>query len=241
MKTCLPPAPTLSHPISSLSPISFSSLSLLSLSSIFLFYSSMHYSQQPTGETPMRREAGAFVRGRERQGPSFNFRVFLGQDSQLNSKSLPHRCTYLLHALPRSTCRQSELFPPKDNAAPTGLSKHGLLVFLSCLCAHTHTRAHTHTHTHTHTALQSGLHSNTSASSEVPKPSAGGQAQRSALKGRWLMKLSRHQPARVRERPPSPLALGVIAALASRRLSSQVGELLDYSLVGQRLASGRSS
>ena len=55
------------------------------------------------------------------------------------------------------------------------------------------------------------------------------------------MKLSRHQPARVRERPPSPLALGVIAALASRRLSSQVGELLDYSLVGQRLASGRSS
>ena len=151
MKTCLPPAPTLSHPISSLSPISFSSLSLLSLSSIFLFYSSMHYSQQPTGETPMRREAGAFVRGRERQGPSFNFRVFLGQDSQLNSKSLPHRCTYLLHALPRSTCRQSELFPPKDNAAPTGLSKHGLLVFLSCLCARTHTRTHVHTHTHTHT------------------------------------------------------------------------------------------
>ena len=117
------------------------------MSSIFLFYSSMHYSQQPTGETPMRREAGAFVWGRKRQGPSFNFRVSLGQDSQLNSKSLPHRCTYLLHALPRSTCRQTELFPPKDNAAPTGLSKHGLLAFLSCLCA----CARTHTHTHTHT------------------------------------------------------------------------------------------
>ena len=207
------------------------------MSSIFLFYSSMHYSQQPTGETPMRREAGAFVWGRKRQGPSFNFRVSLGQDSQLNSKSLPHRCTYLLHALPRSTCRQTELFPPKDNAAPTGLSKHGLLAFLSCLCA----CAHTHTHTHTHAALQSELQSNTSASSEVLKPSAGGQAQRSALKGRWLMMLSWHQPARVRERPPSPLALGIIAALASRRLSSQVGELSDYSLVGQHLASGRSS
>ena len=193
----------------------------------------MHYSQQPTGETPMRREAGALVRGRETRTFLYLLCVLrAGFPTQLQ-KLLPHWYTYLPHALPLSTCRQSELLPPKDNAAPTGLSKHGLLAFLSCLCAYTHT--------HTHTALQSRPHSNTSPSSEVPKPSARGQARRSALKGRWLMKHSWHQPARVRQRPLTPLVLGITGALASQRLYSQAGELLDHSLLGQCLASGRSS
>ena len=149
----------------------------------------------------------------------------LGQDSQLNSRS---SCPTGIHTS-RTPCHS-----PRVDKVSCFLQKT-MQLLLACqsmaswhsfpVCVHTHTR--TRAHTHTHTALQSRPHSNTSASSEVPKPSTGGQAQRSALKGRWVMKLSQHQPARVRERPLTPLVLGVTGALASRRLYSQAGELLE--------------
>ena len=159
----------------------------------------MPYSQQPS---LLHEERSRSICERKRETRAFLLLLCVlraGFPTQLQ-KSLPHWCAQRLHALPRSTCTQGELFPPEDNAAPTGLSNRDLLAFLSCLCACTHT--------HTHT-LQSGLHSNTSPSSEVPRPSAGGQAWRSAMKGGWMADGVQSAPAcQGRTAPADPPGAG---------------------------------
>ena len=147
-----------------------------------------------------RREAGAFVRGRERQGPSFYFCVSWRQDSQLSSRS---PCPTGVH----SAC--TPCHAPRVDKESCFLQKT-MQLLLACqtvtswlsfpVCVH----AHTHTHT-----LQSGLHSNTSPSSEVPRPSAGGQAWRSAMKGGWMADGVQSAPAcQGRTAPADPPGAG---------------------------------